>query len=410
LGTKELFCRPCGTHFHFTLGPSAKALGYLQVPTGSTVKWRRIIFSHGIHSMNRTSKISAGCLIAGAASFIGYAVAANPSKKEARVTQIIRDVQLQPVGATPRPAVRDDQVNENTGVRTGDESRSELTFEDLTITRLGANTIFSFDKAGRRGELESGSLLLRVPKNSGGAEFKARAVTVGITGTTVILESAPVGDARLIVLEGGAGLRLNKYPRESKKLRAGQMLNVQADAMKLPAPEEVDLDQVRKTHPLLTDFPPLPSDNLIRAAIKKQQGGDSGIAPVSQAPPFVTRTPPPVPVVGGIPTPGATGPIGVNPSPRPTLTPRNSPTRTPTPPKPPGTSGSPTATPTPRKGPIRPPRGPRKTPTPTPAPILRTIPPSTGNAVGPSGQSGQSQIPRRRAIRRATPKPTPVIR
>ena len=374
---------------------------------GSTVRCRPIMLSYGIHSMKRTSKISASCLIAGAASFIGYSIAANPPKKEARVTQIIRDVQLQPVGATPRPAVQDDQVNENTGVRTGDESRSELTFEDLTITRLGANTIFSFDKAGRRGELESGSILLRVPKNSGGAEFKTRAVTVGITGTTVILESAPAGDAKLIVLEGDARLRLIKHPKESKRLRAGQMLNVQGDAMKLPAPEEVDLEQVRRTHPLLADFPPLPSDNLIRTAIRKQQGGGSGIAPVSQGTPVVTRTP--VPVVGGIPTPAPTGPIGVNPLPRPTFTPRNFPTRTPTPPKPPGTSNSPTATPTPRKGPIRPPKGPRKMPTPTPPPILRTVPPSTGNALGPSGQSGQTQIPRKRAIRRATPTPTPVI-
>src|SRR6266446_1174798 len=179
----------------------------LVLPMGSTVKWRRIILSHGIHSMNRTSKISASCLIAGVVFFIGYAIAANPPKKEARVTQIIRDVQLLPAGSTPRPAIQNDDVNENTPVRTGDESRSELTFEDLTITRLGANTIFSFNKAGRSGELESGSILLRVPKNSGGADFKTRAVTVGITGTTVILESAPLGDAKLIVLEGGARLR-----------------------------------------------------------------------------------------------------------------------------------------------------------------------------------------------------------
>ena len=213
---------------------------------------------------------------------------------------------------------------------------------------------------------------------------------MGITGTTVILESAPVGDAKLIVLEGDARLRLIKHPKESKRVRAGQMLNVQGNAMKLPAPEEVDLDQVRRTHPLLTDFPPLPSDNLIRAAIKKQQGGGSG--PVASTP-----TPPP------------TGPIVVNPLPRPTFTPRNFPTRTPTPPKPPGTSNSPTVTPTPRIGPNRPPKGPIKTPTPTPAPILRrTIPPSTGNVAGPPAQGGQT-LPKKKGIRRATPTPTPVI-
>ena len=346
--------------------------------------------------MNLAPKIPASCLMAGAVFFIGYAIAANPPKKEARVTQIIRDVQLLPVGATPRPALQDDQVTENTGVRTGDESRSELTFEDLTITRLGADTIFSFNKAGRSGELESGSILLRVPKNSGGAEFRTRAVTVGITGTTVILESTRLGNANLIVLEGDARMRLVKYPKEFKNVRAGQMLNVQGNALKLPAPEEVDLDQVRKTHPLLTDFPPLPSDNLIRTAIKKQQGGGSG--PVASTP-----TPPPPP------PPQPTGPIVVNPLPRPTFTPRNFPTRTPTPPKPPGTSNSPTVTPTPRIGANRPPKGPIKTSTPTPAPILRrTIPPSTGNLAGPPAQGGQT-LPKKKGIRRATPTPTPVI-
>jgi hypothetical protein len=94
--------------------------------------------------------------------------------------------------------------------------------------------------------------------------------------------------------------------------------------------------------------------------------------------------------------------------PGPTFTPRNFPTRTPTPPKPPVTSNSPTVTPTPRIRPTRPPKGPQKTPTPTPPSILRTIPPSTGNVVGPPGQSGQTQIPKKKRIRRATPTPTPT--
>ncbi len=83
-----------------------------------------------------------------------------------------------------------DRVAEDTGVRTGGESRSELTFADLTITRLGANTIFSFNKAGRNAQVDSGSILLRVPKESGGGRIRTNAVTVAVTGTTVIVESA----------------------------------------------------------------------------------------------------------------------------------------------------------------------------------------------------------------------------
>ena len=110
------------------------------------------------------------------------------------------------------------------------------------------------------------------------------------------------------------------------------MLSVPAGALKVPPPENVDLDQVAKTHPLLTDFPPLPSDDLIRTAIKKQSGG-TNIAPVSQGTPIVTRTPTPVPVVTGpTATPGFF----------PTPTSGNFPTRTPRPrpTKPPVTSGN----------------------------------------------------------------------
>ena len=82
-----------------------------------------------------------------------------------------------------------DRVADDTGVRTGGESRSELTFADLTITRLGANTIFSFNKAGRNVQVDNGSILLRVPKDSGGGRIRTSAVTVAVTGTTVIMES-----------------------------------------------------------------------------------------------------------------------------------------------------------------------------------------------------------------------------
>ena len=185
--------------------------------------------------------------------------ASDAPKNEARVTRIIQDVKLLPSKLAARPAAVNDKVREGTSVRTGEDSRSELTFVDLTITRLGANTVFSFNNAGRNVELGSGSILLRVPKHSGGARMRTDAVTVAITGTTVILEAARSGRNKLIVLEGGARLSLNRHPRESAYVRAGQMLDVPAGATKLPSPVDIDPDQIMKTSPLITDFPPLPS-------------------------------------------------------------------------------------------------------------------------------------------------------
>jgi hypothetical protein len=64
--------------------------------------------------------------------------------QQARVSQVIQDVRLLEAQGAPRPAVVNAKVTQGMGVRTGMESRAELTFTDLTITRLGANTIFSF--------------------------------------------------------------------------------------------------------------------------------------------------------------------------------------------------------------------------------------------------------------------------
>jgi FecR protein len=102
--------------------------------------------------------------------------------KEAQVTQVIQDVRLLPSNASPRPAAVSDNVRQGTAVQTGVQSRSELTFKDKTITRLGEKTIFSVGEGARTIDLGSGQFLLYVPKNSGGAKVKMGPVTAAITG------------------------------------------------------------------------------------------------------------------------------------------------------------------------------------------------------------------------------------
>src|SRR3954447_21296283 len=85
--------------------------------------------------------------------------------KEAKVTQVIQDVKLLGGRQAIRAASINDAVRQGDAVRTGQESRAELTFSDLTITRLGANTVFSFNEAGREVTLDSGALLLQVPRD-----------------------------------------------------------------------------------------------------------------------------------------------------------------------------------------------------------------------------------------------------
>jgi FecR protein len=240
---------------------------------------------------------------------------AAASDSEARVTRIIREVNILPFKANPKPAALNDKVSEGMGVRTGNESRSELTFVDLTITRLGANSLFSFNQAGRSVELGGGSLLLRVPKNSGGARVNASAVTVGVTGTTLILESS--GRSKLIVLEGAARISLRKFPLRSASVRGGQMIDVPPGATELPPVVNIDLNQVMRSHPLITDFPPLPTREAIyagqpRPPVQGQPaGGRSGGGVAVNVPvigPIVgVPVRPPPPGRGKTPKPGSEG-------------------------------------------------------------------------------------------------------
>jgi hypothetical protein len=210
------------------------------------------------------------CLVSLLILICGHAVGA-PASGDARVTQLLREVSLLPSDAPARRAILNDTVTENTAVKTGGESRAELTFVDLTISRLGANTLYRFKKSGRQVDLNAGATLLRVPKGSGGATILSSAVTVAITGTTLIFENVRGGASRLTVLEGTARLTLVRARDQQRSVASGESLEVPAGAVRLGDPKQIDLAALMKTSPLIVGFRPLPSLNLINNAIRQQQ-------------------------------------------------------------------------------------------------------------------------------------------
>lgn len=197
---------------------------------------------------------------------------------EARVTKVVRDVQVLGGDPAPRAASLNDRVADGAAVRTGSDSRAELTFPDLTLTRIGANSLFSFSQAGHAIEVDNGAILLRLPRNSGGARIRSDIVTVGIPEATVLFEARRGDYNKLIVLEGQARASLRARPEQTVILHAGQMLIVEPRATRLPAPVEIDLALVMNTATLITRFPPLPSLNLILAAIENQKGSGVQLA------------------------------------------------------------------------------------------------------------------------------------
>ncbi len=195
--------------------------------------------------------------------------------KEAKVTQVIQDVKVLPSNASPRPAAVNDSVRQGTAVETGTQSRSELTFKDQTITRLGEKTIFSVGEGARTIDLGSGQFLLYVPKKAGGAKIKMGPVTAAITGTTVLGNVSPSGVTTFIVLEGGACIYLDKVG-QSLYVGPGQQLTYDPIANRLEDPVDVDLNQVLTT-PLIKDFRRLPSAPLIEETIQNQHRSLGGV-------------------------------------------------------------------------------------------------------------------------------------
>ena len=189
---------------------------------------------------------------------------------QGRVTQVVQDVKVVPTGSAARPAAVNETVHQGSAVQTGTQSRSELTFQDQTITRLGENTIFTVGQGARTVELGSGQFLLYVPKKAGGAKVKMGSVTAAITGTTVLGNVHPSGLVEFTVLEGSACMHLDKWG-QAMYVSAGQRVTYDPMLQRFNNPVDVDI-QEQLSSPLVADFRRLPSYGLIEEEIAIQHG------------------------------------------------------------------------------------------------------------------------------------------
>lgn len=191
---------------------------------------------------------------------------------QATVTRVVKRVEVIPQGAQPKPATLGEVVGGGSDIRTGEESRAQLTFPDQTLARLGENTVFSFERGTRSLDLESGAILLQVPKDAGGATIRSAPVIAAITGTTIMMEYSPgnPGTVKLICLEGTVRLSLAGRLGESVLVGPGQMIAVAANARSLPDPSVVDVKRLMKTSRLIKDGE-LESMGLIVETVDDQQ-------------------------------------------------------------------------------------------------------------------------------------------
>ena len=189
---------------------------------------------------------------------------------------MVQDVKVLPSSGTSRQAAVNETLHKGSAVQTGVKSRSELTFQDQSITRLGEKTIFNVGGGARTIELGSGQFLLYVPKNSGGAKVKMGSVTAAITGTTVLGNVQPNGIVEFTVLEGSANVKLDSVG-QCVRIHAGQKVTYDPITGRLGDPVDVDIQKQLST-PLVSDFHQLPSAGLINREVQLRGRANEDLA------------------------------------------------------------------------------------------------------------------------------------
>lgn len=177
-----------------------------------------------------------------------------------------------PTGQEEPAAVRS-RLRAPDRLRTGRLSRAELEAPDGTLTRLGANTVFAFDRASRTLQLDRGSLLFHAPTGRGGGTVRSPSASAAVLGTTIIAAATPDGGFKLLVLEGRAQVDFTSGAR--LRLEAGQMTFVRPATGGVGAPGPVvnfDLAQQVRSSRLVQGFArPLPSRARIEQAVEAQR-------------------------------------------------------------------------------------------------------------------------------------------
>ena len=207
---------------------------------------------------------------------------------QAVVREKVNIVTLAPtLTAEAHPAPQGAVVRDENVVRTGTESRAELQFTDLTLARLGSNSIFSFDAQARAMNFTRGAVLFSKPTNSGAIQLRSGAVSGAITGSTGFISTVAMegvgkhgqapstgkGTTTLVgMIEGkinGGSRWKDSSGREHTTpfhLGPGEMLVSRPDGP--PRVAQFDIPRFVKTSPLIKGFKaPLPNAAAVDRAI-----------------------------------------------------------------------------------------------------------------------------------------------
>jgi hypothetical protein len=146
--------------------------------------------------------------------------------KEAEITALKNIVEHDTgEGKGAAPAHASEKIFEKSKLSTAAASMAELTFADSSITRVGANTSFSFQSKERLVKLDKGTVLINTPPGAGGATVECGGVTAAVTGTTFMASVDGNGNKMFVLLEGAGGMKVTAGGKTTM-VRAGQAASV----------------------------------------------------------------------------------------------------------------------------------------------------------------------------------------
>jgi hypothetical protein len=203
-------------------------------------------------------------------------------QKQARVTEVIHDVRLLGAQAAARPAAVNDAVHEGTAVRTGTDSRAELTFVDQTLARLGANTVFSFGATARTYDLGSGAILMSAPKETGTVKITTAVATCAVSGFTAILERHSNTWNKFILLHGDGWMRINGIQGDPCPIHTGQMVVFPPHPTHCPQVLNIDISKLLNGKLVKGFKGPLPELDIILADIETSPPDGGKVDPTNQ--------------------------------------------------------------------------------------------------------------------------------
>ncbi len=188
----------------------------------------------------------------------------------ARLTRVVKDVQISSPTTSVRASKLGDSLPEKAALRTGAAARAEVTLAGPSIVRMGGKTTLRFGEEGRTIELGEGLALFQVPR-AAKVTIRTGSINLEARGTTGLIERNGAAYVKILVLEGEARVYTSRLG-ESVLVSPGQLLITSPKTLGLPETVHFDLGHLYKTSLLLNaGFAPLASRAGILQEIDKQK-------------------------------------------------------------------------------------------------------------------------------------------